>query len=181
MKKLVLAIAGVFSLAFILVGSSAAPTSAAPYCGITWGSMPKVAGPDLSLNQLTNIRTGRHACFDRMVFDLNGRSAAGYHVRYVDNVYTDPAGHPLPLKGGAKLEIVIRAASHDQNNHTTYPGVTGQPLPGVNLAGYETFREAKFAGDFEGLTTVGLGVRARLPFQVFKLDNRVVLDVAHRW
>jgi hypothetical protein len=54
-------------------------------------------------------------------------------------------------------------------------------LPGVNLAGYQTFREAKFAGSFEGQTSVGLGVRARLPFRVFTLDSRLVVDVAHRW
>lgn len=28
---------------------------------------------------------------------------------------------------------------------------------------------------------VGSGVRARLPFRVFQLDNRVVVGVAHAW
>ena len=43
-----------------------------------------------------------------------------------------------------------------------------------------------FAGSFEGYTSIGLGVRARLPFRVFMLDgpgtsSRLVVDVAHRW
>jgi hypothetical protein len=42
------------------------------------------------------------------------------------------------------------------------------------------------AGSFEGQTTIGLGVRARLPFRVFTLDgpgngSRIVIDVAHHW
>ena len=43
-----------------------------------------------------------------------------------------------------------------------------------------------WAGSFEGRTSLGLGVRARLPFRVFSLagpgdGSRVVIDVAHRW
>ena len=36
-------------------------------------------------------------------------------------------------------------------------------LPMPNVAGYRTFRQVAWAGSFEGQTTVGLGVRARLP------------------
>lgn len=97
------------------------------------------------------------------------------------NVYADGSGQLIPLSGGAKLQIVLRAPAYNGAGNSTYPGVIGQKLPGVNLTGYQTFRDAKFAGSFEGQTTVGLGVRATLPFRVFKLDNRVVLDVAHRW
>lgn len=180
MKKLLLAVA-ILVAAVSMTSLSAPVSAAAPYCGITWGSLPKADGPDYSANVLTNIRTGRHDCFDRMVFDLNGRSAAGYNVQYVNNVYADPSGALVPLAGGAKLQIVLKAASYNTQGHPTYPGVVGQKLPNVNLTGYDTFREAKFAGSFEGYTTVGLGVRAKLPYRVFKLDNRVVVDVAHRW
>lgn len=54
------------------------------------------------------------------------------------------------------------------------------------MAGYRTFRQVAYAGSFEATTTVGLGVRARLPFRVFVLAGpgtgaRLVIDVAHRW
>jgi hypothetical protein len=172
-KSLVPVVIGLL-LAFALV--PAAPASAAPYCGITWGSGDKAAGPATSpAVRITNVRTGRDTCWDRLVFDLSG-PAAGYTVKYVPEVYADPSGVLIPLNGGAKLEVVVRAATAG-----SYPGVVGRPLPGVDLTGYRTFRDAKFAGNFEGITTVGLGVRARLPFRVFKLGNRVVLDVAHLW
>jgi hypothetical protein len=53
----------------------------------------------------------------------------------------------------------------------------------VKVRGWRTFRQVAFGGSFEGYTTIGLGVRARLPFRVFTLQNpgRVVIDVAHRW
>jgi hypothetical protein len=43
-----------------------------------------------------------------------------------------------------------------------------------------------YAGSFEGMTTFGVGTRARLPLRVFTLagpggHRQVVLDVAHRW
>ena len=54
------------------------------------------------------------------------------------------------------------------------------------MAGFRTFRQVSWAGSFEGLTSVGLGVRARLPFRVFVLSgpgsgSRIVVDVAHTW
>jgi hypothetical protein len=38
-----------------------------------------------------------------------------------------------------------------------------------------------WAGSFEGQSTIGLGVRARLPFRVLQLPGRLVIDVAHHW
>ena len=56
----------------------------------------------------------------------------------------------------------------------------------VNVTGYQTFRQVYFGGTFEGITTAGLGVRARLPFRVFTLagpgnGSQLVIDVIHRW
>jgi hypothetical protein len=54
------------------------------------------------------------------------------------------------------------------------------------VTGYRTFRQVAFLGTFEGYTTIGLGVRARLPFRVQVLagpgaGSRLVIDVGHRW
>ncbi|MGM1058153.1 AMIN-like domain-containing (lipo)protein, partial [Saccharothrix sp. Mg75] len=51
----------------------------------------------------------------------------------------------------------------------------------VDVTGYATFRQAAWAGSFEGRSTIGLGTRALLPFRVFTLPGRVVVDVAHTW
>ena len=56
----------------------------------------------------------------------------------------------------------------------------------MNVSGYRTFRQVAWAGSFEGQSTVGLGLRARLPFRVTAVDgpgtgSRLVIDVAHSW
>ncbi len=159
-----------------------AAAQAAPYCGITWGSLDKGAGT-LSQDPLFDVRAGRHTCFDRLVMDFDG-SPAGYTVRYVSSVHAQGTGNVIPLRGGAFLEITLLAPAYDANGDLTYS--PAKPSELVNVSGWNTFRQASFGGSYEGYTTIGLGVRARLPFRVFTLDgpgdgSRLVIDVAHRW
>jgi hypothetical protein len=166
------------SLLAIMITLVATPSAtAAPYCGITWGSLTKSA-PMTGSGTLVNIRSGRHTCYDRLVFDVSG-NPRGYHVSYVNTMYEDPTGRVIPLRGGAKLSVTVHAPTYDLAGRPTYRYANRAEL--VNVNGYTTFRQVAFAGSFEGLTTVGLGVRARLPFRVFTLPGRVVVDVAHRW
>lgn len=153
-------------------------SSAAPYCGIYWGSLAKSANPMLGAGPVTNIRAGRHDCFDRLVFDIKGPAPA-FTARYVGAVSKDASGAPVPLRGGAFLLIVVIAdspSSYIPKNQTDL----------VNVAGWQTFRQVAFAGNFESHYSIGLGVRARLPFRVFTLNgpgsgSRLVVDVANRW
>lgn len=167
--------------AIAVVAPSAA--QAAPYCGITWGSLDKSAGT-LSDDPLFDVRAGRHGCYDRLVLDFDG-SPAGYTVRYVSAVPAQGSGNAIPLRGGAFLEIALKAPAYDPATGTpTYTPANSKEL--VNVTGYRTFRQASWGGSFEGYTTVGLGVRARLPFRVFTLagpgdGSRIVIDVAHQW
>ncbi|MEU2433325.1 hypothetical protein ABZ611_28205 [Streptomyces sp. NPDC007861] len=162
--------------------TAATPTAAKPAaCTTHWGSVLKSA-PDSGIAPLKNIRTGRHACFDRMVFDVPAATGkVGYHVGYVDAFHQDASGKLIPVAGGAILEIYVSAPSHDAAYRPTYPAKAAKPLPGVNLAGYKTFRDTRFGASYEGQTQVGLGVRARLPFRVLQLEDRLVVDVAHTW
>jgi hypothetical protein len=162
--------------------STSATAAALPSCPRGWGSLPE-ANSRMTQAPVTAVRTGRHACYDRLVVDIRGR-VAGYDVRYVPNVFTDGAGHLVPLRGGAKLQLVVRAPSYDSAGRPTYNPAKPRELSDV--AGYSTFRQVAYAGSFEGQSTIGVGVRARLPFRVITLDGpgsntRVVLDVAHHW
>ncbi|CAM5399803.1 AMIN-like domain-containing (lipo)protein [Streptomyces aurantiogriseus] len=161
--------------------ASAGATAAA--CATGWGSLMKTASSSAPA-YLTNVRTGSHDCYDRIVFDIPAGSTSrlGYYVQYVDAFEQDGSGDPIPVSGGAILEVRVQAASYDmENQKVTYPGKAKQPLPGVDLTGYKTFRDAKFGASFEGYSQVGVGVRARLPFKVTQLSDKLVVDVAHSW
>lgn len=166
--------------------SSHATTSVSTqgWCGISWGSLAKRA-PQYTTGTVQDVRAGRHACFDRMVIDVaRVPGTVGYHVRYVDQVREDGSGKVVPLRGGAKLQVIARAPAYNNAGRATY--VPADRCELVDVTGYRTFRQAAWAGSFEGQTTVGLGVRARLPFRVFVLDGpgegaRLVVDVAHQW
>lgn len=166
-------------------GAPATVSRTAPYCGIYWGSLPKSGGHD-TISAITGIRTGRHACFDRLVIDLLGAATPRYSVEYVGNVYADGSGDLVPLRGGAKLRIIAVAPDYDVDySQVTYD--PANPSEAANVSGYATFRQVAFAGSYEGQSTIGLGVRARLPFRVFALSGpaagttRLVVDVAHFW
>ncbi|MFF8012793.1 hypothetical protein [Streptomyces sp. NPDC007929] len=170
-----------------MVGVAAVPagaqsTASATTCPTGWGSLAKT-GADATVAPLTNVRTGRHTCFDRMVVDVPGAgTGVGYRVQYVDRLYQDGSGREIAVAGGAVIEVRVTAPAYDpETGAATYPGRVARPLPGVDLTGYRTFRDTRFAGSFEGETQLGLGVRARLPFRVQQLDDRVVVDVAHSW
>ena len=165
--------------------AEAAPAATAASCSVVWGSTPKSSAP-MTQRDLVDVRSGRHTCYDRLVVDLNGAGSTvtGYGVRYVTTVYQDGSGEPVSLRGGAKLLIVVKAPAYDDNGHSTYSPANRTEL--VNTAGYQTFRQVALAGSFEGQTTIGLGVRARLPMRVFRLagpgtGERLVIDVAHSW
>jgi len=170
--RAIAAIAAGAALIAAPAASGVEAATAAPYCGITWGSLAKTSAP-LTGGRVQGVRAGRHACFDRLVLDMSGR-APGFDVRYVATVRSDGSGFPVPVAGGARLAVVA------------HKGATSVPtMPSV--AGFATFREVKWAGSFEGYTTIALGVRARLPHRVFTLydpstnHSRIVVDIAHHW
>jgi hypothetical protein len=161
---------------------AAARTATTASCPTGWGSLAKSA-TSTAVTPLRDIRTGQHDCFDRLVIDVPGAgSGVGYTVQYVDALYQDGSGRHIPVAGGAVLEVRVGAPAYDpETGAATYPGRVAHPLPDVDITGYRTFRDTRYAGSFEGQTQIGLGVRARLPFRVLQLDGRIVVDVAHSW
>jgi len=191
-SRLRLSIAGgvvAAALAVTIVPTVAGATSSGPYCGITWGSVAKF-DPTMAPGPVTGARVGRHDCFDRLVVDLAGMPAPGYNVRYVDPPYrADGSGAPLLVAGGAIIQISVRAPAYDEAGHPTVPWSATATVvrpDQFQAGGYRTFRDLQWGGTFEGYSSLGLGVRARLPFRVVQLDgpgagSRLVIDVAHQW
>lgn len=171
-------------LALVAVPAQATPAAqqVSAACPTGWGSLTKAA-PATVTGHLTGVRAGRHACFDRLVVDLDAR-APGYRIGYVPSVSMDGSGQPVPLRGGARLAVVVIAPAYDDAGNATYRPANRREL--ADVTGYSTFRQVAWAGSYEGQSTIGLGVRARLPFRAFTLadpdgGSRLVVDVAHRW
>jgi len=67
LRLLVLALTSVLAALALTTPASAA----APYCGITWGSLARSAGTtEPTSASLTGVRAGQHDCYDRLVIDL---------------------------------------------------------------------------------------------------------------
>jgi hypothetical protein len=130
---------------------------------------------------VVDIRSGRHECFDRIVVDLDG-PATGYVASYVDDVIVE--GASLPLRGEAFIDLRVNAPNHDDSSNPTYDPPVGSEV--VSVAEYRTLRQVSLGQSFDDQLQIGIGVRARLPFQVFTMvgpgnHSRVVIDIAHRW
>ena len=175
-------VVAVTAMALVVPATARAGTS----CGIRWGSLDKALPGGLGGNSpLINVRAGQHPCYDRLVVDFRGPGASPVNVRYVPAVPHQFRDESLSLRGGAFLDIVLLSTTYDINTGaSTYAPANDHEL--VNVNGWRTFRQVADGGSFEGYTTIGLGVRARLPFRVFSLagpggHSRLVIDVAHHW
>lgn len=168
LRTLILLVVVALTGAFLVAG-----TAAAEVCPTGWGSLPKTVAA-LGTAPVSGIRTGIHPCFDTFVIDVNG-PASGYDVRYVDTVFSEAQGLPLYVPGGARLAVV---AHHPAG---PLPYLVNQRA--ADVSGYPVLRSITYGGSFEGYTLYGVGVRARLPFEVAALQNpgRLVINVARTW
>jgi LPXTG-motif cell wall-anchored protein len=140
-----------------------------------FSTQPKVVEhPPVGSPTLVGLRTGRHAGFDRVVFQLDGPIPSYYSVRYVPVVRLDGSGAPLRLRGAAFLEVVVRAPTHDQDYRPVLTPTRLRP-------DFPALREVNAPGSFEGQTTAGIGVSSRVGFRVLELTDptRIVIDLAH--
>ena len=133
-----------------------------------------VEHPPVGSAKLVGLRAGRHAGFDRVVFQLDGPIPSYYSVRYVPVVRLDGSGAPLRLRGAAFLEVVVRAPTHDEDYRPVLRPTRLRP-------DFPALREVNAPGSFEGQTTAGIGVAQRVGFRMLELTSptRIVIDIAH--
>ena len=154
-----------------------------------WDTNDETAAP-YSTDALYLVRVGQHDCYDRVVLDINGPADVGYTVQYVPVVTADGSGEPVPVAGGAALAAVAHAPPQGLDDSGHQPGRTfaanGDLLYSPSqFTGWRSLRAVRYAGYFEGQSTVAIGVREKLPFRVStQLDGtddirRVVIDIAH--
>lgn len=170
--------------------AQASPSQAgeAPSCGQVWGSLPESRPAATAGDVVTDVRAGRHTCFDRVVVDLRGPADQEpfFDVRYVPAATQQGSGAAVTLRGGAVLRVIVGAPAYDDYRPTYLPSPTGEA---VDVTGFATVRQVAWTGSFEGQSSLALGTRARLPFRTFVLLGepgsdravRLVIDVGHRW
>lgn len=153
------------------------PTSSAPEA-VPTDAADKIsrAGAGAKLT-VTDIRTGRHDGFDRVVYELDGEGEPGWRVGYVDEPVQQGSGNEVTLAGGAAIQVLIEGSG--------YPFDTGvEPYTGPDPVLAEaggSVTEVTGSGVFEGVTQSFIGVaEAGTPFSVEALTDptRVVIDVA---
>lgn len=125
--------------------------------------------------ELTNIRTGKHDGYERVVLDLNGLPSNSMS-REATEVSNCASGNPVPMAGNEIVETMFfGAASYDENFDPTYTGPRNFVPQGLtNVKGIA------FTCDFEA--TMGIAVSYDNPnswHKVFTLTNpdRVVIDI----
>jgi hypothetical protein len=129
-----------------------------------------------STAELTNITSGRHDTFDRVVLAFDGLEPE-CSASYVSEILADGSGQPISLDGNAFLKVTLRgAAAHDDAGSPTYNGPELIDTPDL-----ENIAAVTLAGDFEDHVTVGVGMNTKTHYGVFALSGptRVVIDVGH--
>jgi hypothetical protein len=123
---------------------------------------------------LRDVRAGEHEGFDRVVFELAGDQAPGYHVEYKDKpVRQCGSGLEAEVAGQRWLEVRLSPAqAHDEAGKATIKDRERKPKLGV-------IQELELTCDFEGQVTWVLGVSSPNKYRVLELSKpaRIVIDV----
>jgi hypothetical protein len=131
--------------------------------------------PGLAPVTLRSVRAGRHADFDRVVFEFDGPQVPGYHLEYIDTpVRKCGSGDTTAVAGQGWLQVRLQPAQAHANGQVTVAEREQKPaLPLV--------QELELTCDFEGEVTWVLGNKAPNTYRVLELrePTRLVVDVRH--
>lgn len=126
---------------------------------------------------VTDVRIGAHDGFDRIVFEIVGEGAAGWHVHYVDEPRTQGRGDLVDIDGEAFLEVILRgiALPPDVPEREQWDGERLDGPPGA------TVLELVEDTIFEGQQVFHIGLPERRPFGATRLDDpqRIVVEIDH--
>jgi hypothetical protein len=117
------------------------------------------------------VHPSRQEGFDRVEFAFD-RALPSWRVAYVSSL-RDGADGRLPLQGRAVLGVSFHPVlAHDPGGDPSFQPQTITPS-------YDSLRQVRLAGDFEGRVRLGLGLRARTGFRVLESSEppRIIVDV----
>jgi len=129
----------------------------------------------------TDIRTGAHDCYERVVIELKAGAPSGspemfpgYWVRYQDRPILDsPRGEPVTITGQAVLIVSLGSWMPDMQGN----GYSGPKT--ITPTNVTSIKQLVQIENFEGMTQWAIGLDAKRPFTVTTLadPNRLVIDI----
>lgn len=149
-------------ISFLISAALVAPASILTGSAATATTVPTLVG----------IRAAHHPGYDRVVFDFTGGLPSTRSVRYVSQLIADPKGTPIPIAGRAILAVTMFPTNaHNSAGRVTAPAKVAFALPNVMTV--------VRSGDFEAVTSYGIGLAKKETFKVFTLrnPNRLVVDI----
>ncbi len=128
-----------------------------------------------ALVTVTDIRTGRHDGFDRVVFEVEGEGLPGWDVRYVEDPVEQGRGNPVEVAGDAVLQVTVTGVGYPFDT-----GVEEFATDGPVAGSGEAVTEVVWDATFEGTSVAFIGTTGQTPFRVYLLEGpaRVVVEVA---
>jgi Sporulation and spore germination/Immunoglobulin-like domain of bacterial spore germination len=157
-------------------GASATPTL--PGASTNPVMVPDTPGGPGAVALLVDVRAGRHAGYERVVFEF-ANMLPGYSVQYgTKPLHADPSDLVVELPG--QNAIVVRMAMASGSDSTATPYKTTYTRPAAIPTGYPVIAGLANIGDFEAVLTWAIGVMTKPAFKVTTLTNppRLVIDVA---
>lgn len=125
---------------------------------------------------LTDVRSARHASYDRVVFEFEGTELPTFRIEYIDRpVRACGSGDVVPFAGDAWLSVRFSGANAhtDSGEATINDRVRSPNLPIV--------KDLKLICDFEAEVEWVMGVSSPNKYRVLELKGptRLVVDIRH--
>lgn len=160
-------------------GASTTPPEPCSGGGADTATLAAQAQSASGVSLLTDVRTGRQPCADRIVFDFRSGQLPGYSVGYESGPFTlGQSDMPVTVAGEAFLVVRMTPASgvdlESPDARPTYEGPESLTPPGLTHV-----REIRRLEDFEANLVWVVGLDAQRPFTVGALDGppRIYVDV----
>ncbi len=147
--------------------------------GATTDPKTSVAPPAPPVALLTDVRSGRQPCADRVVFDFQNQ-APGFTVQYQPGPFTfGESGEPVTIEGSAFLVVQLTPASGFDLSQPDAPQTYTGP-DRITPSGLTHVREIRQLSDFEANLLWVIGLDSTRPFTVATLTGptRVYIDIA---
>ncbi|WP_055122188.1 AMIN-like domain-containing (lipo)protein [Corynebacterium oculi] len=123
---------------------------------------------------VTEMRTGSHEGFDRVVFEMKGEGDPGWYADYTDHPSQQASGNPIEYHGATALTVNI--------DGTVYPfdlGIEDPVLNRLTPTDGGNITDVISVGTFEGRSQFIIGLNKKVPYsvQVLHEPTRLVIDL----